>query len=97
MAVTADQIRDEFPEFAKTSAKLVQAKLGEAALRCEATAYGALYDMAVKYLACHLIAMSPGGEALRIKYPHLDRTQACTPYERTFNDITRTVCGPMVV
>jgi hypothetical protein len=89
MAVTRQQLCAEFPEFASTSIAIVEAKLGEAALRCNAGEYGALHDLAIKQLACHLIAMSPGGEFARIKYPHLEQDGAATIYERTFNAIRR--------
>ncbi len=89
MAVTRQQLCAEFPEFASTSIAVVEAKLVEAASRCNAGEYGAQQDNAIKQLACHLIAMSPGGEFARLKYPHLEKDGAATIYERTFNSIRR--------
>jgi membrane-bound ClpP family serine protease len=87
MPVTAQQLQSVFPEFASARIPVVTAKIAEAALRCSAGEFGTLQDMAVLYMAAHLIAMSPGGEFARLKFPHLEKDGAATIYERMYNDI----------
>lgn len=67
MAVTAASIQAEFPEFAETDTALITAKIGDATRRISAEIWGNLTDDGVKYLACHLVAMSPLGEQSKLE------------------------------
>ena len=67
MAVTSTLIQTEFPEFSETDTTLIDAKIADAVKRVNASVWGDLTDDGVKYLACHLIAMSPEGEQSRLE------------------------------
>lgn len=96
MAVSVGQIVVEFPEFANTDQGLIAAKLADAQQQLDATAFGDDYDAAVKYLACHLIAVSPSGEFARLD-PTEETDGASSTYERQFRRIAAKISGPMVV
>lgn len=89
MPVTVGQIQAEFPEFASTDPALVGFKLADAE-RLVGLGFGELRDDAVKYLACHLIALTPHGEFARLvasQEPH----GATTTYERQYRRILHSV------
>ena len=67
MAVTAAQIIAEFPEFADVPTADIDFKLADAVGRINATIWGALTDQGVKYLTCHLLAVSPLGEQAKLE------------------------------
>jgi len=94
MTVTVDQIKAEFPEFANTSSELIGYKLADAQRLVSGDVFGSLVDDAVKYYACHLIALSPHGEFARL----VESTEpggASTTYERQYQKLVRsTVIGP---
>lgn len=97
MSVTVGQIQSEFPEFANTDPALIGYRLAEAERLVDPSAYGALTDDAVKYLACHLIALMPHGEPARL-VESSESTGASTTYERHYLAIKRCVVqAPMVV
>lgn len=96
MAVTVDSIRNEFPEFAKTSPVIIAAKLADAAAQLTPESLGTMYDVALKNLTCHLIASTPGGEFARLD-PAKEPDGACTIYERVLNRVYEKVPGPMVI
>ncbi len=96
MAVTSAQIKAEFKEFANTADSLIDAKIADATGLLDEGAFGMKYDQAVKYMACHLIALSPGGEFARIKYPHLEADGATTMYERRYAELKRSVLAMAV-
>ncbi len=96
MAVTAAQIKAEFPEFVNTDAGLITAKIGDATAMLSEAALGDRYDHTVKYLACHLVALAPGGEFARLK-PEKEPDGARTLYEREYFRVLRSLSGPMVV
>lgn len=97
MAVTVEQIKTEFPEFANTSDVIISAKISDASGQLYPSGWGASYDQAVKYQACHLIACSPGGEFARLD-PNKEPDGATTLYERRYNELLQGgVVGAMVV
>lgn len=96
MTVTPDQIISEFPEFVNTSSGLIAAKIEDATELLDATAFGDDYDDAVKYMTCHLIAVSPSGEFARLD-PSEETDGASSTYERQYLRIARKIAGPMVV
>jgi hypothetical protein len=95
--VTVEQIQSEFPEFASTDPILIGSKLMDAVRLIDGATFGGLYDDAVKYYTCHLIALSPHGEFARL-VEQQSPGGASTTYERQFNHIVRSaVSGPMVI
>jgi len=96
VAVTVEQIKTEFPEFANTSDVIISAKISDASGQLYPSGWGASYDQAVKYQACHLIARSPGGEFARLD-PNKEPDGATTLYERRYNEMLQSVVGAMVV
>jgi hypothetical protein len=95
VAVTVDQIKQEFPEFANTDPRLIAAKLADATGLLNKDSFGPLWDQAVKYKACHLLALSPSGEYARLKDD--EGGGATTVYERHYLKILRGISTPMVV
>jgi hypothetical protein len=55
-----------YPEFAAAPAASVQAALGSALTRTPVDVWGEHHALGVYALAAHLVAMSPGGEAMRL-------------------------------
>lgn len=69
MSVTVATFRAEFPEFGDydvTPDALIQAKLTAAFLRTPLDIWGDLQDDGVKYLAAHLLALSPQARELKM-------------------------------
>lgn len=97
MAVTASQIKAEFTEFANTDSAVISGKIADAAAVLNESAFGVRYDTAVKYLACHLVALSPGGEFARLSPKEMGDDGARTLYEREYMRILRSIAGPMVI
>jgi len=96
VAVTVEQLRSEFPEYAHTDSGLLAGKIADATAMLNPSAFGALYDQAVKYMACHLVALSPSGEFARLD-PKDQDDGARTTYERQYQRILRGLATPMVV
>lgn len=96
MAVTVQQLRDEFPEFVNTNQGLVAGKIADATAMLNASAFGEMHDQAVKYMAAHLVALSPNGEFGRLD-ANEEEDGARTLYERQYMAIARGVIGAMVV
>ena len=96
MAVSVEQLRSEFPEFAHTNEALLAAKLADATAMLNAHAFGDTHDHAVKYMAAHLVALSPNGEFARLD-PNEESDGARTLYERQYLALARSVLGAMVV
>lgn len=67
MATTVDQMRTLFPEFRNTPSDVIQGALSEALHQVSQETFGSAYDRAVQLKAAHILAMSPNGEALRLK------------------------------
>jgi len=91
MAVGFSSFVVTFPEFAETSKELVDAKLVEARLRCSEAVFGDKYDLAVSYLAAHLLSSSPMGQHARLVPANakVTREDALTTYERMYLQIRR--------
>ena len=96
MAVSVEQLRGEFPEFVNTNEGLLTGKIADATAMLNASAFGEMHDQAVKYMAAHLVALSPGGEFARLD-PNAEEDGARTLYERQYMAIARGVIGAMVV
>jgi hypothetical protein len=95
MTVTVDQIQAEFPEFASTDPVLIGYKLADAQRLISADVFGNLVDDAVKYYACHLVALAPHGEFARL-VESAEPGGASTTYERQYLKLVRsTVIGPI--
>jgi hypothetical protein len=86
--VTVEQIYDEFPEFARTSRALVQAKLSDAELLTGGDYAAESRDMRVKYLTVELLVLSPGGEFARLD-PSKEPDGARSIYERRRLELDR--------
>jgi hypothetical protein len=95
VAVTSAQIKAEFPEFLNADSGLIDAKIADATGLLDETAWGAKFDQAVKYMACHLLALSPKGETMRLR-PDREPEGATTLYERRYLELKRTIPGLMV-
>jgi hypothetical protein len=83
-----DQIRLEFPEFANTDAAVIGYKLADAERMIGPSDAAGLRDDAVKYLACHLVCLSPHGEFARLVESD-SPGGATTTYERQYRAILR--------
>jgi hypothetical protein len=94
VAVTVEQIKQEFPEFANTDPRLIAAKIADATGLLHKDSFGTLWDQAVKYKTCHLIALSPSGEFARLNSDDGDST---TVYERHYLRLLRGISAPMVL
>lgn len=88
MTVTVDQIKAEFPEFASTDSALIGFRLADAIRIIDQASFGTQYDDAVKYLTCHLVALSPHGEFARLVQSQ-EPGGASTTYERYYLKIMR--------
>lgn len=58
--------RTTFTEFTDTPDALVGARVAEALERTPLDVWGSSHALGVLYLAAHLLALSPGGEKMRI-------------------------------
>ena len=96
MAVSVEQFRLEFPEFVNANEGLLAGKIADATAMLNASAFGTMHDQAIKYMAAHLVALSPNGEFARLD-PNEQNDGARTTYERQYLSIQRGVIGAMVV
>jgi len=97
MTVTVDQIKGEFPEFVNTDSALIGYRIDDAMRLVDPTSFGTMYDDAVKYLACHLLALMPHGEPARLVESQ-EPDGASTTYERQYILLKRSaVFAPTVV
>jgi hypothetical protein len=90
MTVTVDQIKAEFPEFKATDSALIGFRIDDATRLVDQATFGDHCDDAVKYLACHLIALSPHGEPARLVESQ-EPSGASTTYERQYLAIKHSV------
>jgi hypothetical protein len=99
MAVTAADIRSEFPELARVSDPVLEAKLADAEAMTAAD-YSpdspALRELRVKYLTCELLVLTPFGEFARLD-PTKEPDGARSLYERQRLQLDRGVVAPMAV
>ncbi len=93
MAVDFSTFVEGFPEFGEAPVSLVNAKLAEARLQVDAEVFGDKTDLAVTYLAAHLLSMSSFGQHSRLVPPNSKATRedALTTYEREFRRLVRSV------
>lgn len=96
MAVSVAQLKSEFPEFVNTNEGLLAGKIADATAMLNAAAFGEMHDQAIKYMAAHLVALSPSGEFARLD-ANEEADGARTLYERVYMAIMRGVLGAMVV
>lgn len=87
MAVTAAQIKAEFPEFADTADADIDAKIADAVSCVNVDAWGDQTDFGVKYMAAHLLAISPLAECAKLD------TDGNTVYLTIFERKKRTVAS----
>ena len=66
MTVTRDSLVVAYPEFGNAPTAMVDAQIANATLCNDSDVYGDRYDLAVLLMACHLIAVSPWGEKLKL-------------------------------
>ena len=66
MTVTAASLKAAWPEFDDAADVLVTAKIARAYDSLDETTWGDLYDDAVTLKACHLLALTPDGRAMRL-------------------------------
>jgi hypothetical protein len=77
--------QDRFPEYLNAPSAVVQSRISIALTRTPLDTWGAEYHTAgVLFLAAHLVAMSPGGEAMRL-------TGETTIYQTERNRLNRLV------
>lgn len=88
--VDVDQIRIEFPEFARCKQELVQVKLADAEALTSIDYDATLRDVRVKYLTVELLVLCPGGEFARLD-PSKEPDGARSIYERRRLEIDRGV------
>ena len=90
MPLTVAQWRDRFPTgFENASDPLIQAKLDEAYRRLSAKTWGDRLDDGAAYLTAHLIAISPGGEEMRIGFGGQEKIGNL--FDREFQRLKRAV------
>jgi hypothetical protein len=88
-----DGFAARFPEFKQVKRETVEAKIAEAILQVAEAVYGAKTDLAVGYLAAHLLSIAPTGQQARLvpKNAKANREDALTTYEREYRRIQRMV------
>lgn len=88
MAVNADLIRAEFPEFDELTDPEIDPKIADAALCVNSETWGDRADIGVKYMTAHLLAISPLGEQAK-----LVAKTGQTTYLMTFEKYKRSVAS----
>lgn len=66
MAVDFKSFVADFPEFEPAGKPLIDSKIADARLRIDAEVWDLKTDLGVKYLAAHLLALSPFGQQSRL-------------------------------
>lgn len=66
MAINFSDFKLAYPEFAAAPNEQIESKLIAAQTFCDARVWGNRYEVAVFLKAAHLLAMSPGGEKMRL-------------------------------
>lgn len=79
MAVDYATFVAEFSEYDQLDQTLVETKIADAQLLQSETAWGDLYDLAVKYTAADLLAKTPEGFQMALR-----TTKGGTIYEATY-------------
>lgn len=86
MAVSAAQLKARFPEFAKTEDSHVTEAIADAAARTDVNVWGDRYDVAVRQLAAHLLAISPWGQQAKLSAKDGSSTYL-VEYERMVQEV----------
>lgn len=89
MAVTLADFRTAHPEFSAAPDALVERCLGEAHDRVPENVWGPKRDAGIRYLAAHLITITPGGLDMRVGYGGQDKIGDL--YDREFRRLKRSV------
>ena len=110
MAVTKDDIKTRFPEFASYSDAKLDAAIADAELQVNRNIFGAKADLAVIYMAAHSLAVSnvqqSGGAIQSQKVGDLSITYAgagagqgilSTGYGNLYFNLRKQVVGPIVL
>ena len=86
MAMSLASFRVRYPEFVNASDNLVNAALTEAGHQIDDELYGVRANTAHGWLTAHLIASTPGGQAMRLSAKDVAAMggQFSTTYEREF-------------
>lgn len=87
----AEAFLERFPEFRTAGAMLLPA-LEDAALFCEATAWGVHRENAIRLRTAHLLAISPYGRSQRMV-----ADDGSTTYETEFKKLANAVLPKMMV
>jgi hypothetical protein len=93
LALSIDDFKKRFPQFAKSDQTLIDSALAEAERFVVRTAWGAranLADDAVANYAAHLVAINPLGESARHKKRDDGRTPYLDAYDRLRKLVVRT-------
>lgn len=86
MAVNRNDFLARFPEFEPASRPMINASIAEAVRGVDATIFGDKTDDAVRWLAAHLLAISPFGMQAR-----LVSKEGASTYGERFAMLTRSV------
>lgn len=89
MAVTESSLKTRFPEFNNATTALVEASISDAQSLVDSAWYGSKTDMAVTYLAAHLLAMNPLAELARLTFKESGRIT--TAYEQLYKKVRRSI------
>jgi hypothetical protein len=93
MPWTADTFKAALPEFEPTDDYVVSDALAEAVQEVKTAVFGKKTDVAVKWLAAHLIALRPGSEHARLK-----KDQSMTIYYHRYEAILNQVAhGHLII
>jgi len=88
------QFRTRFPAFARCSDGLIQAKLDEAYLLCDAGVWAELLDSGAGNYAAHLLTMEPEGREIRIA---TGNAAGASTYLNEYQRIGAIVCPAILV
>jgi hypothetical protein len=94
--LTLEQFREQFPEFAEASDSLVESRLDMAKLMCDPEVWGQKRSLGIAFLTAHYIAISPGGEEMRLQGNQKAGKAGEIPktyYENEYQMLQRIVAG----
>lgn len=86
MSVSVSRFLQDYPDFKRTDAGLIEKKLTAAEGRIAPTVWGTRTTDGIMALAAHLLSMSPPGEQARLKKENRE-----TVYERVWRDMKREI------
>lgn len=97
MAVTADQFRDDFPEFAGRKDREIDVFLARGLRLVSSTPDGPLRDDAIAYAAAHMMSIDPFAEDARMEPEGGDPGLSSTVYGRRFMALRRLLSPTVMV